>query len=191
MVLLQALKWFYLLHSANLSLEFDYCGSIKIRFSGERSSRVSLRSLPVNCSRDTFAKCIPVRILPPLHHITVVSKLWGCFLKGRSFFLLEWLSYKSSVVLGREDDVCASKRTWGLLQKSVTIIKSIDEVNLMGKLCTWKVLSKISFWKQFPAFTEAKSGSTWTHWTESGCLILLLLWGGAGDSGSVLIQQWL
>lgn len=104
----------------------------------------SLRSLPVNCSRDTFAKCIPAMILPSSHHITAVFKWWGFFfLKGRFFFLLEWLSYKASVVLGREDNICASKRTWGLLQKSHNKPKSVDEVSLMGELCTWKVFSKI------------------------------------------------
>lgn len=92
----------------------------------------SLRSLPVHWSRDTFATCIPVTILPSWHHITVVSKLWGCFLKGRLFFLLEWLGYKASAALGKEDDGYASKRTWGLLQKSVTVSQ-----NQLMKWTSW------------------------------------------------------
>lgn len=141
----------------------------------------SLRSLPVHWSRDTFATCIPVTILPSWHHITVVSKLWGCFLKGRLFFLLEWLGYKASAVLGKEDDGYASKRTWGLLQKSVTVSQ-----NQLMKWTSWvssargRCLAKSPFEKNCLLLQKQKVtvleliGQRVAAWHSSSCAPLCL-----------------
>lgn len=101
------------------------------------------------------------------------------FFKGQILF---------PVIMVELQNFCSARqRRWRLyIKENLGIItkvccskpKSVDEVSLMGELCTGKVLRKNSFWKKFPAFTEAKNDSTWTHWPGSGCLTLFLLWGG-------------
>lgn len=101
------------------------------------------------------------------------------FFKGQILF---------PVIMVELQNFCSARqRRWRLyIKENLGIItkvccskpKSVDEVSLLGELCTGKVLRKNSFWKKFPAFTEAKNDSTWTHWPGSGCLTLFLLWGG-------------
>lgn len=114
--------------------------------------------------------------------------LWGFLLKGRSFFLLEWLSYKASVVLCREDDGCESKRPWGLFQKSVTISQ-----NQFMKWTTWvscaygRCLAKILL-KAISCFYRSRKRQYLDSLAREGLLTPFLPWGGAGRSGSVLVQ---
>lgn len=103
------------------------------------------------------------------------------FFKGRLFFLLEWLGYKASAVLGKEDDGYASKRTWGLLQKSVTVSQ-----NQLMRWTSWvscvrgRCLAKSPFEKNCLLLQKQKVtvleliGQRVAAWHSSSCAPLCL-----------------
>lgn len=80
------------------------------------------------------------------------------------------------------------RRRWLCIKENLGIItkvchskpKSVDEVNLMGELCTWKVLSKISFWKNCLLLQKQKVtvleliGQRVAAWHSSSCAPLCL-----------------